>query len=87
VVKPTSVLDVDRVLAELGRTAASLSTRKRTLRRARGGGYRDQIAAACFAHARTAGDVGSSKLTGQLRGGESGAGPLGAGAVEAYPAA
>ncbi|MDA2950487.1 MAG: IS1634 family transposase, partial [Actinomycetota bacterium] len=57
VVEPTSLLDVDRVLAELGRTAASLSTRKRTLRRARGGGYRDQIAAACFAHARTAGDV------------------------------
>ncbi len=57
VVEPTSLLDVDRVLAELGRTSASLSTRKRTLRRARGGGYRDQIAAACFAHARTAGDV------------------------------
>jgi len=57
VVEPTSLLDVDRVLAELGRTSASLSTRKRTLRRARSGGYRDQIAAACFAHARTAGDV------------------------------
>lgn len=56
-VEPTSLLDVDRVLAELGRTSASLSTRKRTLRRARAGGYRDQIAAACFAHARTAGDV------------------------------
>lgn len=57
VVEPTSLLDVDRVLAELGRTSASLSTRKRTLRRARAGGYRDQIANACFAHARTAGDV------------------------------
>ncbi|MGA7054655.1 MAG: IS1634 family transposase [Mycobacterium sp.] len=57
VVEPTSLLDVDRVLAELGRTSASLSTRKRTLRRACAGGYRDQIAAACFAHARTAGDV------------------------------
>lgn len=57
VVEPTSLLDVDRVLAELGRTSASLSTRKRTLRRARSGAYRDQIAAACFAHARTAGDV------------------------------
>ena len=34
VVEPTSLLDVDRVLAELGRTSASLSTRKRTLRRA-----------------------------------------------------
>ena len=57
VVEPTSLLDVDRVLAELGRTSASLSTRKRTLRRARAGGYREQIATACFAHARTAGDV------------------------------
>lgn len=57
VVEPTSLLDVNRVLAELGRTCASLSTRKRTLRRASAGGYRDQIAAACFAHARTAGDV------------------------------
>ena len=57
IVEPTSLLDVDRVLAELGRTSASLATRKRTLRRARAGGYRDQIAAACFAHARTAGDV------------------------------
>ena len=33
VVEPTSLLDVDRVLAELGRASASLSTRKRTLRR------------------------------------------------------
>ena len=57
IVEPTSLLDVDRVLAELGRTGASLSTRKRTLRRARGGGYRDQIAAAArlqHGHARTA---------------------------------
>ncbi len=29
VVEPTSPLDVDRVLAALGRTSASLSTRKR----------------------------------------------------------
>ncbi len=36
VVEPTSLLDVDRVLAELGRTSTSLATRKRTLRRARG---------------------------------------------------
>jgi len=57
VVEPTSLLDVDRVLAELGRTSASLSTRKRALRRSRTGEYRDQIAAACFAHARTTGDV------------------------------
>lgn len=57
VVEPTSLLDVDRVLAELGRTGASLSTRKRTLRRASAGNYRDQIAAACFQTARTTGDM------------------------------
>ncbi len=57
VVEPTSLLDVDRVLADLGRVSASLSTRKRTLRRAHQGQYRDQIATACFAHAATSGDV------------------------------
>lgn len=57
VVEPTSLLDVDRVLAELGRTSASLSTRKPTLRRACGGGYRDQIASACFQNACATGDI------------------------------
>lgn len=57
VVEPTSLLDVDRVLAEMGRVSASHSTRKRTLRRAQAGTYRDQIAAACFAHALVQGDV------------------------------
>ncbi len=57
VVEPTSLLDVDRVLAEMGRRAVSLSTRKRTLRRCHQGTYRDQIAAACFQHAVTDGDV------------------------------
>lgn len=57
VVEPTSLLDVDRVLAEMGRTSASLSTRKRTLRRACGGGYRAQIAAACFRTACATGDL------------------------------
>ena len=57
IVEPTSLLDVDRVLADLGRVAVSLSTRKRTLRRCRTGDYRDQIAAACFAHAAASGDV------------------------------
>ena len=57
VVEPTSLLDVDRVLADLGRAASSLSTRKRTLRRAQGRGYRDQLAVACFTHAATHGDV------------------------------
>ena len=61
VVEPTSLLDVDRVLAEMGRVSASLSTRKRTLRRAQasaqGGTYRDQIAAACFNHALATGTL------------------------------
>ena len=57
VVEPTSLLDVDRVLAELGRSCASLSTRKRTLRRASVGAYRDTLATACFAHAATHGDI------------------------------
>lgn len=57
VVEPTSLLDVDRVLADLGRAAASLSTRKRTLRRCQDGRYRDQLAGLCFAHARAHGDV------------------------------
>jgi hypothetical protein len=57
VVEPTSLLDVDRVLAEMGQRAVSLSTRKRTLRRCHAGAYRDQIAAACFRRARTDGDV------------------------------
>ena len=57
IVEPTSLLDADRVLADLGRAAASHSTRKRTLRRAQAGDYRDQIAAACFERAATAGDI------------------------------
>lgn|GEM_PF-2437733 len=57
VVEPTSLLDVDRVLTELGRTCASLSTRKRTLRRTSAGGYCDQIAAACFQTVCATGDL------------------------------
>ena len=57
IVEPTSLLDVDRVLADLGRVSASHSTRKRTLRRAQVGTYRDQIATACFRHAVSSGDV------------------------------
>ena len=57
IVEPTSLLDADRVLAEMGRRSASLSTRKRTLRRAHAGSHRGQIAAACFNHAATNGDV------------------------------
>ena len=57
VVEPTSLLDVDRVLAEMGRVSASLSTRKRTLRRCFDGNYRDRLAGLCFTHARARGDV------------------------------
>jgi len=57
VVEPTSLLDTDRVLAELGRVSASLSTRKRTLRRCYAGQYRDRLAELCFAYALTDGDV------------------------------
>jgi hypothetical protein len=57
VVEPTSLLDVDRVLAEMGRVSASLSTRKRTLRRCYDGNYRDRLAGLCFTHARARGDV------------------------------
>src|SRR3954451_16143470 len=57
IVEPTSLLDIDRVLAEMGRVSASLSTRKRTLRRCRAGAYRDQIATACFNHTLASGDV------------------------------
>lgn len=57
VVEPTSLSDADRVLADLGRVAASLSTRKRTLQRAQTGTYRQQIADACFTYARTRGDI------------------------------
>jgi len=57
VVEPTSLLDVDRVLSELGRMSASLSTRNRTLARCVSGAYRSQIAEACFKHASTRGDI------------------------------
>ncbi len=68
VVEPTSLLDTARVLTDLGRRPASYSTMKRTLARAvgktsgakagtRGVGYREQIAALCFAHAVSSGDV------------------------------
>ncbi|QAY68703.1 IS1634 family transposase [Xylanimonas protaetiae] len=57
IVEPTSLLDVDRVLSDLGRVAASLSTRKRTLKRAQDGRYRDLIAKACFTFAQASDDV------------------------------
>jgi Transposase DDE domain len=57
VVEPTSLLDVNRVLAELGRVSASLSTRKRTLRRCFDGNYRHRLAELCFTHVLACGDV------------------------------
>lgn len=56
-VEPTSLLDVDRVLAALGRVAPSYATRKRALTRAYSGDYRSRVAAACFAHANVHGDL------------------------------
>jgi len=57
VVEPTSLLDVDRVLAEMGRVSASLSTRKRTLRRCFDGNYRDRLAELCFTCVLACGDI------------------------------
>ena len=57
IVEPTSILDVGRVLADLGKVAASEKTMRRTLSRCVDGDYRDQIATACFARALSVGDV------------------------------
>lgn len=57
VVEPTSILDAGRVLADLGRTAATDKTMRRTLARCAGRGYRDTIAGLCFGHVRACGDV------------------------------
>lgn len=56
-VEPTSLLDVGRVLTDLGQEPVSYSTLQRTLRRTQDRSYRDQIAAACFAHASRGGDL------------------------------
>lgn len=57
IVEPTSKADSLRVLSEIGVEHASLRTMFRSLKKAATGGYRDLIAAACFAHAATVGDV------------------------------
>jgi hypothetical protein len=57
VVEPTSLLDTGRVLRDLGQSAASYATMKRTLGRAAAGKYRDRIATWCFEHASTSGDI------------------------------
>jgi len=57
VVEPASVLDTGRVLAELGRKAASGKTMRRALARCADRGYRDKIAGLCFAHVLASGDI------------------------------
>lgn len=57
IAEPTSLLDVGRVLEDLGQRPASYATLKRTLAKAAGGNYRLQLATACFSHARDHGDL------------------------------
>ena len=57
IIEPTSKADSLRVLEEIGVEHASLRTMFRSLRRAAVGGYRDQVATACFTHAAASGDV------------------------------
>ncbi|WP_460624476.1 IS1634 family transposase [Kineosporia babensis] len=57
IVEPTSILDVPRVLTDLGQDPASVKTLRRTLQRCHSGGWREKIAAVCFSHAQRAGDV------------------------------
>ncbi len=72
IVEPTSLLDVGRVLTDLGQGSASYSTMRRALARAHPkqvedaeakdddadtDSYRDLIAAKCFEHASTSGDI------------------------------
>ncbi|CNF55911.1 transposase IS4 family protein [Mycobacterium tuberculosis] len=57
IVEPTSLLDTGRVLRDLGQSPAGYATMKRTLGRAKAGGYRDRVATACFAHAAATGDI------------------------------
>nr|WP_307812457.1 IS1634 family transposase [Phycicoccus sp. CSK15P-2] len=57
VVEPTSKSDSVRVLRELGVAPAHRNTFTATLRRCARRGYREQVAAACFAHAGSVGDI------------------------------
>ena len=57
IIEPTSKADSLRVLDEIGVEHASLRTMFRSLGRAATGGYRDQIATACFTRAAASGDV------------------------------
>ena len=57
IIEPTSKADSVRVLNEIGVESASLRTMFRALQRAQQRDYRGQIAAACFNHAPSSGDV------------------------------
>ena len=57
IIEPTSKADSLRVLGEVGVEHASLRTMFRSLARAQERVYRDTLAAACFAHASTRGDL------------------------------
>ncbi|WXB75166.1 hypothetical protein V1351_09320 [Janibacter alittae] len=57
IIEPTSKADSLRVLGEVGVEHASLRTMFRSLARAQERGYRDEVAAACFTHAASSGDV------------------------------
>ena len=57
IIEPTSKADSVRVLNEIGVASASLRTMFRALQRAQEHDYRGQIAAACFNHALSSGDV------------------------------
>ena len=62
VVEPASVPDTGRVLAELGRKAASDKAMRRTLARCADRGYRDKIAELCFADALASGNVSPDRV-------------------------
>ncbi|CAI9410259.1 IS1634 family transposase [Nocardioides sp. T2.26MG-1] len=57
IIEPTSKADSVRVLNEIGAPAVSLRTMFRSLQRAQARDYRAKVAAACFNHAMTNGDV------------------------------
>lgn len=57
IIEPTSKVDSLRVLDDLGIEHACLRTMFRTLKRGGVGRYRDQIAAACFTHDASRGDI------------------------------
>ncbi|MFK5636191.1 IS1634 family transposase [Ornithinimicrobium sp. LYQ103] len=59
IVEPTSKVDTIRVLGELGVRAPGQATVYRCLARAVERGYREQVGAACYAHAAPSGHLGA----------------------------